>query len=489
MSYLCVLLGSHAPSGPSLHRLLLVLLLLLLPAPAGALSVARLATTACAARPSFAPCTPTARGRNATTALQELLLGEPATSCSHAWTLVHNALHCELKCTALCTPAEGPASLPACSRSVRDSDGCWLDSAAVTLAQAARHVTGPGGAAAATAWPRVWLPRACSYLRFTRDSFPSACARVARLREEASRGAQPAEPFYHLLLLGDSGGARGLYCFLYALLLHGTEKQPADYDYGDPDAVGCGGLYPIAARGKVTFDNQNGMATEINATHYLRFGASGHQGGRVFHFRAGGVRVSWAYVYGFTVQPKSGATVETIVRVLRELRGAGARLPDDVVLGAGAADCGPLARSPPSEKTLESFAAVGLARAKGAGTVLRAWAAYVNGSGAGARGGARGRAASRLWYRNNHCNVHFGAAAADEHVSPLFLAAGAGVLETFNFSVGYPDMAFDGFHYDRQPWKRAETFAEGARQHVGELTAQAAQSMLHNLCLDESDSA
>ena len=307
------------------------------------------------------------------------------------------------------------------------------------------------------------------------------CTRVARLRKEATNASST---FYHLMLLGDSGGGRDVYCQLYALLLHGTEKQPADNDYGDPDVVGCGGLFPIAMRGNVSYDTNGGLPNDFNATHYLRSSASVHQGGRVFHFdvpAAGGgsMRVSWSYVYGFTDPGKGIATVQTIVKVLQSLRHAGTRLPDDVVLGAGVADYDLLARAPPTLQTLDSFAAVGLARAAGATTVLRAWGDFVNG-----KGGKKVKAQSRLWFRSNHCNTRFGAAAADQYVVPLFHGAGHGLLEIFNFSIGYPDMAFDGFHVDRQPWKRPASFAHGAGQHVGELTAQASASMLYNLCRD-----
>jgi hypothetical protein len=268
------------------------------------------------------------------------------------------------------------------------------------------------------------------------------------------------------MILGDSGGGRGIYCHLFALLMRGTEKQPHDLDYGNADTVGCGGIYPTSLKNSsnITYRHkQNDDAPSLNATHYLRWSASGESGGRVFHFdvplSSGFIRISWAYIYGFLA--RSG--VDTILQIFKHLP----YWPDDIVIGTGANDYDHLSRTSHTVTTLDAFSSVGLERETGAKLVVDS---------------VPPNSSTRIWYRNKHCNSRYPALAADEFVSKVFLAAGYSLLETFNFSVGFDDMRHDGFHYDRYPWVLPE-YWEKYKPHVGELTAQAAQSMLYNLCM------
>lgn len=165
---------------------------------------------------------------------------------------------------AACTPQAGP--LPPCTGDGDDTDGCW----SADLAAADAHVRGAG----TSEWPRLWLPRTCQTTRHSGTTLgsPGTCGRLRALSRNRSDG-------YRLLLMGDSGSARGSFCLLFALLVRGTERRPPDLAYGDPDTVGCGGLFPKASRGRVTYRHKereregdaNRAQSAFNDTHYLRF--------------------------------------------------------------------------------------------------------------------------------------------------------------------------------------------------------------------------
>jgi hypothetical protein len=358
-----------------------------------------------------------------------------------------------------------------CNAETRDSDGRWMDTGSLKQSASdslklSNHVKGE--LAGALQWGRVWVPRSCSYFRYTGATFLSAaCPRVNRLSLRDNK----SKPFWHLLILGDSGGGRGVYCHLYALFMHGTEKQPPFLDYGNPDEVGCGGIFPVSMKNssKVTYRHkENDDGPSLNASHYLRWSASGESGGRLFHFDIttplGTFRISWTYVYG--LRPENNVTA--IVDVFKRIED----WPDDIVIGTGSFDYDHLSRTARTVPDLDAFSEVGYQRMNGAQMVLESIPATSK---------------AHVWYRNNHCNSRFPAKAADEFVSDVFRKAGHRVLETFNFSVGfYHDMSHDGFHYDRYPWVEAAIW-ENHHPHVGELNAQVAQSLLYNLCAVDNE--
>ena len=185
---------------------------------------------------------------------------------------------------AACTNATGPSSvmeLPRCASSRDFSDGCWFDTRTMTAESLSGHVS--GNISAAVSWNRTWVPRTCSYHRFDSLSFTQACPRLAQ-------GGS-------VVMLGDSGAARGLYCLLHSLLISGSETQPPEYVYGDPEKVGCGGLWPEAARQNMSY-RYAAHETWFNETHFLRSTASMAESGRIYGWELGNFRVRWSYVFG-----------------------------------------------------------------------------------------------------------------------------------------------------------------------------------------------
>lgn len=358
---------------------------------------------------------------------------------------------CNTLCEATCAPS--PAPLPPCDGAgLLDSHGCWANSSDLTPQQLRNHVDGDADALLRD-WKRVWLPRACRYVRHSGARLRSTCPRLRR-------------PWW-ILILGDSGAGRGLYCHLYALLVAGTERTPRDAVFHDPlnpaERVGCGGLVPKSER----LSYPHGTY-EWNDTHILQFAASKESTSRVFGFEAPqGLRVSWAYTEGLV-------ELQTLRAALRNALAEGA--PDDVVVGSGIYDYTSQVWSdarnvfPEDDEMTRLNLRVAEQRRLGALALLGE-----------VRNATGGRA--RFWVRNNHCQSRFPAVHADARVQPAVLAAGGGVLETLNFSVAtWPDQTIDGFHYDLEPWANPAMWARPERAHVGELVAQAAQSALGRLC-------
>jgi len=205
---------------------------------------------------------------------------------------------------------------------------------------------------------------------------------------------------------------------------------------------------------------------DFNKTHYVRWSASGESAGRLFHFdvpvRNKFFRISWMYIHGLS----EARAIDSTTSLFSSFAASGS-WPDDIVVGSGASDYDYLSRHARLVEDFDNFADMSAGRVDGATAIVNAFAASAS--------------ASRLWYRNNHCNARFPALAADEHVMRVFTNAGHRVLETFNLSVGFPDMLADDFHYDRFPWVLPRVWE--AKPHVGELNAQATQAMLSMLCL------
>jgi hypothetical protein len=284
-----------------------------------------------------------------------------------------------------------------------------------------------------------------------------------------------------ILLLGDSGANRGMYCHLYALLVAGTERTPVDNVYydaeNDAETIGCGGLVP-----KTMFLSYPHAVYDFNTTHERRFSAS-KETNSTFHFHvrlgggAGRVRVSWAYTKGLVAE--AGTFDDAIATAIASATSDGPAVPDEVAIGAGIWDYLHLTWSDDSNRfnfsQLDETENIGIAELRREGA-LRLLALTRN-----ATGGA-----ARFWYRNNHCQSRFPAAHSDVRVEPAVLAAGGGLLETLNFSAGYwrSQNNPDGFHYDLEPWAnhRLAERNEPEKMHVGEVVSQAAQSMLGRLC-------
>jgi hypothetical protein len=91
--------------------------------------------------------------------------------------------HCSRACSP-CTPS--PVPLPPCDSQLLDSDGCWASN--VSASELAMHVR-HGAETALANWGRVWLPRTCSYHRFSAlEASTSTCPRLAALTEARRKG-------------------------------------------------------------------------------------------------------------------------------------------------------------------------------------------------------------------------------------------------------------------------------------------------------------
>jgi hypothetical protein len=397
---------------------------------------------------------------------------QAATTIARAWEDSQQTDNfCSAPCPSECVPSALP--LPACDAfaGLLDTEGCWANSSLVDHALVQNHVS-YGASTALRNWLRVWLPRRCSYFRRA-DLRPATCPRLARL--EADRPRQRV--VWWLLLLGDSGANRGLYCHLYALLVAGTEKTPRDAVYHDfplngPEDVGCGGL--VRKDVKTTYQH----ATYVfNETHELRFAAS-RETNRVFSFYAPAgrpgrfVRVSWAYTRGLV---EEAFRFDDALRFGRE--GAtpdGPAVPDEVVVGAGIYDYRGLDWSDEAnrftytEKQSKDNIVASESRREGVEHLMEAVA----------------RLGSRFWYRTNHCQSRFPAVHSDVRAKKEVVKHGGGILDTLNFSVGvWLSQTVDGFHYDREPWRPPAVLDSAPElKHVGELVSQAAQSVLLRLC-------
>jgi hypothetical protein len=226
----------------------------------------------------------------------------------------------------------------------------------------------------------------------------------------------------------------------------------------------------VAKNTKLSYDKTE---SEWNETHVLRFPASLETVTRVFSFRTpSGVRVSWSYAGPFDNSQQFQTAIDNA------LNGTAGRAPDDISLGSGIYDYKDKWWSNATNTfitntlDLEKNFMAAERRRTGAIQLL----AHIANATLGA---------SRVWYRNNHCNSRYPAVHADVRVEPAVHNAGGRVLDTFNFSVGiWSSMTTDDFHYDMVPCTPPKTWdKDGSKPHVGELVSQAAQSMLNRLCL------
>jgi len=150
-----------------------------------------LATLRCQLNASFWPCSESALQSNLSglsLAAQYALLqaDEPRDACVHAWTPLHNLLHCGRECAAPCSLSASP--LARCGPG-EDSDGCWLEVREIDAARLSNHVL--GAVTRALEWTRVWVPRTCAYFRFQAADFPRRCPRIAQALHQ--RSARPPE--------------------------------------------------------------------------------------------------------------------------------------------------------------------------------------------------------------------------------------------------------------------------------------------------------
>ena len=353
----------------------------------------------------------------------------------------------------------------------------------------AHHVRGHETSQLLSTWLRVWLPRQCSYRR--RSSLEAATC--PRLRALLAKGRDRAHS-WHVLLLGDSAGNRGIYCHLYALLLKGTEQLPLDSDFGDAKHVGCGGMHATGA--EMPYASPKVKRFTVNSTHELISSASKESSGRAFGFsvplaHGGAVRISWVYVGGlWNAVAKTGQLgAESILAAVAAATSAGGP-PDEIVYAGSVWDYmvvhdgtgrNLVMESTPAQRAAweNTFRSVSESRAAGYQRVASAFASHP---------------ATRLWYRGTHCNSRYPAALADVLVARE--AAGR-VLDMVNlsralwmpkpYSTWEGEQAWEGtfmeadlFHFDRTTSSRPASYA--GRPHVGELQAQSAQSLLHRLC-------
>ena len=449
--------------------------------------------------------------------------GKP-TTVALSWLDSQSAINvCNSLCFSPCSPS--PTPLPPCDgAALLDSYGCWANSSDVTPAQLSNHMRGDAAYVLST-WRRVWLPRTCSYTRHAGASFPSTCPRLRTLLSRDSKellplsevGPPPPRVAWWLLILGDSGSGRGLYCHLYALLVAGTERVPRDSVYQDAEnpaeQVGCGGL--VANSDKLSYPHG---IYEWNETHKLQFAASKESTSRVFSFVApevkGGrrLRVSWAYTEG--LGDGIGTLRTAWANALNSTWAGGPRAPDDVVLGSGIYDYRDMSWSDAQNvwaadaekmelnlRVAEERRAgvvslmelidnstrggLGAASSSAAEAFFRRNEAQAGAGAAAAAAAEANRSRVRFWARNNHCQSRFPAVHADVRVEPAVRERGGGILETLNFSVNHwqeGDMSIDGYHYDNEPWQNQEVWSRPERVHVGELNSQAAQSALGQLC-------
>jgi hypothetical protein len=296
-------------------------------------------------------------------------------------------------------------------------------------------------------WGRTWVPKECKYERFDSSNFAPDCPQLAN-------GG-------NILFLGDSGAARGLYCLLHSLLVGSSEMQPSDNIYGNPETVGCGGLWAESMRNNATYHYPNHEST-YNETHYLRSTASMNEGGKVFHFKVLNLTVQWAYAYGLH---EFGA--KTWITAINS-----ATMPTDVVLGAGIFDYG-------NGMNHAFWETVSMRRSN----MLAVLLAHVK----------QKNPLANVWYSGSICNNVFPAAVADISIESGARRSGVGLIPNWPISAAHwngPEserQTVDLFHYDRYPWYNKSYWHN--RPHVGELSIAVLQGVLNALCHHQTHAA
>lgn len=282
---------------------------------------------------------------------------------------------------------------------------------------------------------REWTPAGCDIPRIRNASaFRRLCPRV---------GAW-------VVFAGDSASGRNTYCLLYTVLNHGTVHH--SNDFGDPEQVGCGGLYPIALKPNATYTYPN-HDSPFNETHCLRSSATIPAAGRIFHFESAGVRFSWAYTMGLDYSSHH------LHSVLLNVSTASPQ-PNHVVVGAGSWDYF-VRDASEFPKILDERQAGALALANLTRAVFGA--------------------PTRLWYRTHTRSDSFPADEADVRVVRTLREAGWGIIPLYELSVAHRDQYVDGLHYDRHPWIH-HTHWNSTSPHVGELDTAVLDAVLNALC-------
>ena len=340
---------------------------------------------------------------------------------------------------------------PLCAQ-FHDYDGYWVDqkNASNSLRQQIeinRHFFMNDGGEALE-FSQIWLPKACSYHRFTNVTF-------FRMIDSLLKNHSHLFPkqMVHLAFIGDSA-TRAIFCGI-TRILSGSEL------YGPCDNVVCGGAtygYPIYYK-------------QFNQIYEVQFSPT--------------FKMTFSYVYGLDEAHKDAN------RVVHDVFANESNPPYAVVLNSGAWDFDQLARSSaghdPEKAGCDSAEAVTISHERASSKVISTFQHFSDLS---------RLHHSQLIYRTNHYNGRFGALCADrlleERMKQKISNSNWKIWDNRGMSKDcWHEQNWDGFHFDRfmvynASHHRAHMgyFQSRGRPLPGQLEIQLAQSLLNGIFYD-----
>eukprot|EP01001_Neometanema_parovale_P006085 NODE_2467_length_1415_cov_67.013932_g2347_i0.p1 GENE.NODE_2467_length_1415_cov_67.013932_g2347_i0~~NODE_2467_length_1415_cov_67.013932_g2347_i0.p1 ORF type:complete len:413 (+),score=28.91 NODE_2467_length_1415_cov_67.013932_g2347_i0:95-1333(+) len=332
----------------------------------------------------------------------------------------------------VCPKQQNTAPVPLCAPGA-ESEGCWMSRAhAVPLAS--RHIG--GDVAAALAWPVVWMPTHCRYIRHNVSTIFQCSKRHHALKKK---------PLW-IFFMGDST-TRGLYCELLRIF-NGAER--AWLPHGP-----CNDTNPATGRlGIVSM-----LTGEREFSYYCQ---ESH------------IKVSWHYTYGLDNEK----TTKLMANLLKDPDNA----PTHIFFNSGAFDYDRFSRVLYRPDTIKKRPPNVMANAlKGMRTTPAKRKKYM----IQLLGQLKAlNYKGHFWYRNNHCNVRFDARDADAAVEQLVKEANYRIINSYAFSLyrGVDLLHTDGFHYDQLEGSHKGRWRN--KPHVGELSVLLAHSMMNAVCND-----
>mmetsp|Transcript_25632 Transcript_25632/g.36765 ORF Transcript_25632/g.36765 Transcript_25632/m.36765 type:complete len:411 (+) Transcript_25632:40-1272(+) len=299
---------------------------------------------------------------------------------------------------------------------------------------------------------QVWLPRNCSYHRFTNASlFRNVQVLQQLIESEKVVSASKGNAVLQVVFMGDSA-LRGIFCGITRILA-GSEI------FGPCTNQVCGGLWN-PSRGAPDMPKtimSHGRVTDLD-------------------FFGGRLRLSFMYVTKFGYRHLDWL-LESAIKNLR---------PFALIFNTGAWDFDADARAHLNSTAPEDCdgpETLHIAQARVGEAPRRALCEAAE---------AARALRVRLLYRNSHVNKRYGALCADQRVEALLAAcepAGWEVLDNRALSREvWPQQCFDGFHFDRfqihseEQHKQHLAGYRASRGHLpGQLEMQLGHSLLNRL--------